>query len=54
MLVEGSFLRSISRVADVPVNSVSTLLGKAGAAFESFQDATVRGVKSKRVRCGVM
>jgi IS1 family transposase len=51
MLVEGSSMRSISRVADVSINTVSALLAKAGEACEAFHDATVRGVKSKRVQC---
>jgi IS1 family transposase len=51
MLVEGSSMRSISRVADVSINTVAKLLAEAGEACEAFHDATVRGVKSKRVQC---
>ncbi len=51
MLVEGSSMRSISRVADVSINTVAKLLEDAGEACEAFHDATVRGVKAKRVQC---
>ena len=51
LLVEGSSMRSITRVADVSINTVSKLLADAGAACEAFHDATVRNVQSKRVQC---
>lgn len=51
MLVEGSSMRSISRVADVSINTVAKLLEGAGAACEAFHDETVRNVRSKRVQC---
>ena len=51
LLVEGSSMRSISRVADVSINTVSKLLAEAGAAYEDFHDKTVRGVVSKRSQC---
>jgi len=51
MLVEGSSMRSITRVADVSINTVDRLLKDAGEACEAFHDATVRGVKAKRVQC---
>ncbi len=51
MLVEGSSMRSISRVADVSINTVAALLRQAGEACEAFHDQTVRGVKAKRVQC---
>lgn len=44
-------MRSISRVADVSINTVSKLLAEAGDACESFHDETVRGVKSSRIQC---
>jgi IS1 family transposase len=50
MLVEGSSMRSISRVADVSINTVSKLLIDAGKACAAFHDATVEGVKSRRVQ----
>jgi len=51
MLVEGSSMRSISRVADVSINTVSGLLVDAGEACMAFHDEAVRGVKSKRIQC---
>lgn len=51
MLVEGSSMRSISRVADVSINTVEKLLSDAGEACEAFHDATVRSVKANRVQC---
>ena len=50
MLVEGSSMRSISRVADVSINTVSALLVDAGAACAAHHDETVRGVRSKRIQ----
>jgi IS1 family transposase len=51
MLVEGSSMRSVSRVADVSINTVAKLLADAGEACAAFHDETVRGVQSKRVQC---
>jgi IS1 family transposase len=51
MLCEGSSMRSISRVADVSINTVYGLLAAAGPVCAKFHDATVRGVASKRVQC---
>ncbi|MCL2715994.1 MAG: IS1 family transposase [Alphaproteobacteria bacterium] len=50
MLCEGSSLRSISRVCDVSVNTVSKLLADAGKACAAFHDEKVRGVKARRVQ----
>lgn len=50
MLCEGSSMRSISRVADVSINTVSKLLVDAGKACATFHDEHVRGVKSARVQ----
>src|SRR3954468_7892372 len=50
MLCEGSSMRSISRVCDVSINTVSKLLIDAGKACGTFHDETVRGVKSCRVQ----
>jgi IS1 family transposase len=50
MLCEGSSLRSISRVADVSINTVSKLLVDAGTACAAFHDDKVRGVKARRVQ----
>src|SRR6266511_3821662 len=51
MLCEGSSMRSISRVADVSLNTVNKLLIDAGTACASFHAESVRGVNAKRVQC---
>src|SRR4029077_2211171 len=51
MLVEGSSMRSISRVVDVSINTVTRYLIVAGHACEAFHDCTVRNVRSQRVQC---
>lgn len=51
MLVEGSSMRSISRICDVSINTVSKLLVDAGKFAASFHDANVRGVEAQRVQC---
>jgi len=51
MLCEGSSMRSISRVADVSINTVSKLLVEAGEACLAVHDEMVRNVKSKRIQC---
>ena len=43
-------MRSISRVADVSINTVAKLLIDAGKACSAFHDEKVRGVKAKRVQ----
>lgn len=50
MLCEGSSMRSISRVCDVSINTVSKLLVDAGKACATFHDEKVRGVKARRVQ----
>lgn len=50
MLCEGSSMRSISRVADVSINTVSKLLVDAGKACAAFHDERVRDVKARRVQ----
>jgi hypothetical protein len=49
MLVEGSSMRSISRVADVSINTLSKLLVEAGEAALTYHDENVRGIKTERV-----
>lgn len=51
MLCEGSSMRSIARVADVSINTVSKLLVDAGEACAAFHHETVRDVKAGRVQC---
>jgi len=50
LLVEGSSLRSISRVCDVSINTVSKLLVDAGQVCAVFHDEKVRNVKSRRIQ----
>ena len=51
MLCEGSSMRSISRVADVSINTVAKTLADAGVACEAFHDKTVLNVRSQRIQC---
>ena len=51
MLVEGSSMRSISRVADVSFNTVAKLLVDAGDACAEYHDEHVRDVKASRIQC---
>lgn len=50
MLVEGASMRSISRVADVSINTVSALLVDAGMACAKHHDEAVQNVRSKRIQ----
>lgn len=51
MLTEGSSMRSISRIADVSINTVAKLLVEAGEACLAMHDETVRNVKASRIQC---
>lgn len=51
LLCEGSSMRSISRVADVSINTVTKLLEDAGEACLALHDELVRDVKVERVQC---
>lgn len=51
LLVEGSSLRSISRIADVSINTVTKMLVDVGRACQKFHDEKVRDVKSKKIQC---
>jgi IS1 family transposase len=51
MLCEGSSMRSISRIEDVSINTVSKLLVEAGDACVAIHDEMVRGVRSKHIQC---
>src|ERR1700687_5343206 len=51
MLCEGSSMRSISRVTDVSINTVSKLLVDAGEVCAAFHADKVKGVKSQRIQC---
>jgi IS1 family transposase len=50
MLCEGASMRSVSRLADVSINTVSKLLEDAGRFCAGFHDAKVCNVKAKRVQ----
>ena len=51
MLCEGSSMRSISRIADVSINTVTKALVDAGEACLALHDETVRNVTAKRIEC---
>jgi len=51
MLCEGASMRSISRIADVSINTVAKLLVEAGEACLAIHDEHVRGVKASRIQC---
>ena len=51
MLCEGSSMRSISRVCDVSINTVSKLLVEAGEACLSIHDRLVHKIEAKRIQC---
>lgn len=51
MLVEGSSLRSISRVCDVSINTVVKLLVEVGDACWNFHDTHVVNLKSTKIQC---
>ena len=50
MMVEGSSMRAISRVADVSINTVTKLLVDAGLACARFHDEVVRGVNAQQIQ----
>lgn len=51
LLVEGSSMRSISRITGVSINTVTKLLEDAGKACAAYHDVTVRNVKAAQVQC---
>ncbi|MCY3844091.1 MAG: IS1 family transposase [Acidobacteria bacterium] len=50
MLVEGSSLRSITRITGVSINTATKLLIDAGNACAAFHDERVRNVPARRVQ----
>jgi IS1 family transposase len=50
MLCEGSSMRSISRICDVSINTVTKLLETAGHHCAAFHDEMVRNVTVRRVQ----
>lgn len=51
MLCEGSSMRSISRVCDVSINTVTKLLVDAGETCLALHDELVRDVRASRIQC---
>ena len=51
MLVEGSSMRSISRVLGISINTVTKLLVEAGRACQEFHDLAVWGIEAQYVEC---
>ena len=51
MLCEGSSMRSISRIADVSINTVSKLLKDAGEAAIAIHNEMVQNVEASRIQC---
>ena len=51
MLVEGSSMRSISRVLGININTVSKLLVDAGGACIAYHDQAIRNVPARHVQC---
>ncbi len=50
LLVEGSSMRSISRITGVSINTVAKLLVDAGNACSDYHDKAVRNVRAGRVQ----
>src|ERR1700735_1869892 len=50
MLVEGSSMRSVSRVAGVSINTVTKLLVDAGRLCAAYNDERVRNVPAKAIQ----
>lgn len=44
-------MRSISRISDVSINTVTKLLVDAGTVCSSLHDERVRGINAKRIQC---
>lgn len=51
LLCEGSSMRTISRVVDVSINTVTKMLVDAGEACAELHDEMVREVRASRVQC---
>jgi len=50
LLVEGSSMRSVSRIADVSINTVTKLLIDAGKICSVYQDQALRNLPCKRLQ----
>jgi len=51
MLCEGSSMRSISRIVDVSINTVTKLLVDAGKVCSDYQDRVFHNLKCNRIQC---
>jgi IS1 family transposase len=51
MLCEGSSMRSISRVVEISINTVTKLLVDAGKACAAYHDEHVRNLHCRRIQC---
>lgn len=51
MLCEGASMRSISRIVDVSINTVTKLLVNAGVTCASYQDKAFRNLSCKHIQC---
>lgn len=51
MLCEGSSMRSISRIVDVSINTVTKLLVAAGIACSDYQDKAFKNLTCNRIQC---
>lgn len=51
MLVEGSSMRSVSRLTGTSINTVMKLLVEAGEIAELFHDKAVHGLKTANLQC---
>src|SRR5262245_14845378 len=51
MLVEGNSLRSISRMADCSINTVTKLLVDLGNACAAHHNEHVRNIRTRRIQC---
>ena len=52
ILVEGSSMRTVSRILGVSINTVTKLLVEAGQACEAYHDEQVCNVHASKVQCG--
>ena len=50
LMVEGMSMRAISRITGASKNTIVKLLEDAGAAFDDYQDRTLRNLTCKRVQ----
>jgi IS1 family transposase len=51
MLCEGVSMRSVSRLADVSINTLAKLLIDAGRFCAAFHNDNVKGVEAKHIQC---